>query len=296
MQNYYEKLGVSRYASVDEIKQATQQKIQLIKTAYATLSDADKRQAYDANRGEVDYYVLLDTDDMVTGTHLKAIAQEKLKEFEAIYKILSDSVKREEYDASLQASTSSAPPKPTISDDNPYAAPDTVVIDILGKNDEIKLASRGSRLKAYIIDTLIYMTPIIIVLVTATFLEDSEMASGFVEGMENGDFNSVSTFMPLYATFIALSFIVIFILNLIYLHRNGQTIGKKALNIKIVRTDYSRASLPRIIFLRYIVIGFLGGIPGIGVFITFADYLMIFGKERRCLHDYIADTIVVEAE
>jgi uncharacterized RDD family membrane protein YckC len=238
---------------------------------------------------------------MVTGTHLKAIAQEKLKEFEAIYKILSDSVKREEYDASLQASISSAPkssPKPTIlnDDDNPYAAPDTVVIDILGKNDGIELASRGSRLKAYIVDTLIYMIPIIIVLVAATFLEDSEMASGFVKGMENGDFNSVSTFMPLYVGFVALSFTVIFIVNLVYLYRNGQTIGKKALNIKIVRTDYSRASLPRIIFLRYIVIGFLGGIPGIGVFITFADYLMIFGKERRCLHDYIADTIVVEAE
>ena len=40
-----------------------------------------------------------------------------------------------------------------------------------------------------------------------------------------------------------------------------------------------------------IVNGLIGIIPGYGL----VDVLFIFGAERRCLHDYIARTKVVEA-
>jgi uncharacterized RDD family membrane protein YckC len=35
-------------------------------------------------------------------------------------------------------------------------------------------------------------------------------------------------------------------------------------------------------------------IPVVGRLINLVDPLLIFGKERRCLHDLIADTIVVD--
>jgi uncharacterized RDD family membrane protein YckC len=38
----------------------------------------------------------------------------------------------------------------------------------------------------------------------------------------------------------------------------------------------------------------LSGIPYAGGLITLVDLLLIFGKERRCLHDLMADTIVVD--
>jgi uncharacterized RDD family membrane protein YckC len=73
--------------------------------------------------------------------------------------------------------------------------------------------------------------------------------------------------------------------------RNGQSIAKKLLSIKVVRSDGSRASLGRIFWLRNIVNTLLSIVPLYGVI----DALFIFGEQRQCLHDKIADTIVVKA-
>jgi len=302
MENYYEILGISRYASIDEIKQVTQQQIQLIKTAYETLADTEKRQAYEANPTEIDYYALLDADNSVTSTRLKLTTQEKLNTFKSIYQLLSEPSKREAYNASLDAEPStdkiSSPEfstrlEPTAENDNPYAAPVTVMTDVM-IDSEMELASRLSRFGAYFVDLTIYMIPlvfmlIIIMLIVEGGLPDIDSIEG-VEGLMES---------PLGLTLLGglvLGFIGILILNLVYLYRSGQTIGKKVLKIKIIRTDYTRAGLARIIFLRYLVMGLLGSIPSIGFITTIADYLMIFGKARRCIHDHVADTIVVKVK
>jgi uncharacterized RDD family membrane protein YckC len=72
--------------------------------------------------------------------------------------------------------------------------------------------------------------------------------------------------------------------------RNGQSIAKKLLKIKVVRSDGSRASLGRIFWLRNVVNGLLSIIPAYGI----VDVLFIFGESRQCLHDKIADTIVIK--
>jgi uncharacterized RDD family membrane protein YckC len=77
--------------------------------------------------------------------------------------------------------------------------------------------------------------------------------------------------------------------------RNGQTIGKKLLGIKVVRSNGARASLGRIFWLRNFVNGIPASIPLIGMLYTLVDHLLIFGEPRQCLHDKIADTIVVNA-
>ena len=73
--------------------------------------------------------------------------------------------------------------------------------------------------------------------------------------------------------------------------RNGQSIAKKILGIKVVRSDGSPASLGRIFWLRNVVNGLISIIPLYGLI----DALFIFGESRQCLHDKIADTIVVKA-
>jgi uncharacterized RDD family membrane protein YckC len=80
-------------------------------------------------------------------------------------------------------------------------------------------------------------------------------------------------------------------LTILFVARNGQTIAKKLLNIKVVRSDGSPASLGRIFWLRNVVNALLGIIPLYGLI----DVLFIFGERRQCLHDMIADTIVVKA-
>ena len=62
-----------------------------------------------------------------------------------------------------------------------------------------------------------------------------------------------------------------------------------------MRTDGSRIGLARYIFLRVVPVVLISMIPFIGNLINLVDPLLIFGKERRCLHDLIADTIVVNA-
>ena len=48
--------------------------------------------------------------------------------------------------------------------------------------------------------------------------------------------------------------------------------------------------------LRMFVNNLIGNVPFVGPFYTLADILFIFGEERRCLHDHLASTKVVEAE
>ncbi|MCI0409163.1 MAG: RDD family protein [Acidobacteria bacterium] len=75
--------------------------------------------------------------------------------------------------------------------------------------------------------------------------------------------------------------------------REGQTIGKRVMHIRIVNYDDGQTAGPgRTIWKRTILNGLLGNfIPLYGLI----DPLFIFGAERRCLHDYIAGTKVVEA-
>ena len=89
------------------------------------------------------------------------------------------------------------------------------------------------------------------------------------------------------------------IVTIVLVHRNAQTIGKKLVGIKVARKDGSRASLARIFWLRNVVNALVGMVllvvPFLGGFYSIIDSLMIFGEQRRCIHDYIADTIVIRA-
>jgi uncharacterized RDD family membrane protein YckC len=73
--------------------------------------------------------------------------------------------------------------------------------------------------------------------------------------------------------------------------RYGQTLAKRLLEIRVVRSDGSPASLGRIFWLRNVVNSLLSVIP----FYFFIDSLLVLGERRQCIHDLIADTIVVKA-
>ena len=172
--------------------------------------------------------------------------------------------------------TNAAPPS---SPTNIYAPPEAIVDDVVPEG-EIALADRGARFIAALID-------------------------GVVIGALNGvlaytfgynifappDDPSVVLQILLMLSGIGLSLAV----NGYLLAKNGQTVGKKLMNIKIVRTDGSKATFQRIVGMRLLPVWIVSAIPIVGALVAVVDVLFIFRENRKCLHDNIADTIVVKA-
>lgn len=171
-------------------------------------------------------------------------------------------------------------------ENNPYAAPAAEIDDVRAWDAydlENRKAGRGKRLGAALLDgliSLIWLAPVI--------------WAGYMALDVRRGLKPAGPMVALMLLGLALM-ITIIVVNCLMLHRSGQTIGKRALDIAVVRVDGSRVSLPRYIFLRVAPMLVLNMIPIIGKVSGLLDPLLIFGKEKRCLHDLIADTIVVDA-
>ena len=171
---------------------------------------------------------------------------------------------------------------------NQYAPPKSTVADI-AHEDESQLASRTSRLVAVTLDGLIgfiAFTPAI--------------AMHFAQIVQQARGSRLLVWIALAKTggwfyFGVLVAVIVLVINLILLARNGQTIGKKLLGIKVVRVDGSPVTLFRVFFLRKVCNTLITLIPFLGSIYALVDTLMIFGEKRRMAHDYIADTIVIKA-
>jgi uncharacterized RDD family membrane protein YckC len=79
------------------------------------------------------------------------------------------------------------------------------------------------------------------------------------------------------------------------LAKRGQSLGKMAMNIRIVRNDNdSNPGFLSAVVLRIWLSGILSAIPCLGQLFLLIDILSIFSEERRCLHDWLAGTKVVD--
>lgn len=168
------------------------------------------------------------------------------------------------------------PPLPAL---NPYAAPVARVEDI--SDGQLVLADRGIRLAAVIIDGLVLFGGVAVLGIIAAIAAPSL-------GKSNPGL------MAFLGLAILAAFIILTVINMVMLHRHGQTIAKRMFGIKIVRGDGSHCALSRIIFARWLPVTLLGAIPLVGGVVSLTDALMIFGETQRCLHDVFADTLVVK--
>jgi uncharacterized RDD family membrane protein YckC len=165
---------------------------------------------------------------------------------------------------------------------NPYAPPRAEVRDSVPQ-DESELAGRGERFGAALLDGLI--TAIVVgVPVFMSFDWTTIETGNYMDAARPGGI-AVAVIAAL-----ALIGITIHLVN-----KNGQTIGKKVCGIKVVRSDFSRASLGRIFWLRNVVNGIPTIIPYVGNVYSLVDHAFIFNERRQCVHDKIADTIVIKA-
>jgi uncharacterized RDD family membrane protein YckC len=164
-------------------------------------------------------------------------------------------------------------------EDGRYAPPQAHVEDVEDPGGATQLATRGTRLAAAIVDTVIAMGLLWVVSkVTPWNPWDPDI--------------SFWSFQPV----TALGGMALFLLAHGYLlATRGQTIGKLALKIRITRSNGEKASFGRLVGLRYGVGALTGMVPGVAQIYGLIDALLIFRKSRKCLHDNIADTIVVKA-
>ena len=162
---------------------------------------------------------------------------------------------------------------------NPYAPPRARVQDVAAPRAALVLAERSSRLGAAIVDSLIFT-----VMVYAPILIGAAIGGGA------GSDNAAGPVLLLVGLTVT-GFIVWAWLTLRQMNATGQSLAKKRFNIKVVRADGSPASLGTLVWKRNVLTWLLSVLPLYG----FIEVLFIFGEKRQCLHDRMADTIVVEA-
>jgi uncharacterized RDD family membrane protein YckC len=169
-----------------------------------------------------------------------------------------------------------------------------VVADVGPAVGSFEAATRGSRLAAAILDSLIFVAPLVPVY--------GSLIRSFVHNGMRPNGNALAAdilSMGWYLTLGGLIELVLLVIMAVMVYRTQQTYGKRIMHIKVARTDGSRASFARIFWLRNVVNGLLSAalslVPFVGRLYWLVDVLFIFGEPRRCVHDYIADTIVIRA-
>jgi uncharacterized RDD family membrane protein YckC len=169
---------------------------------------------------------------------------------------------------------------------NPYAPPVAAVRDIPMSYASTELADLGSRLGAAFLDGIIFAAMVYLPMLFATIL------AGVGSAAAGANESTAAGMMMLLGVGLMLVGLVAWIwLTVKYVNANGQSIAKKIVGIKVVRSDGSPISFGRLFWLRNVVNTIIGVIPLYGLL----DVLFIFSDSRQCLHDKLADTIVVKA-
>ena len=149
-----------------------------------------------------------------------------------------------------------------------------------GRN--VELAGAGSRLLARIVDILIFVVPVLVLAIaTIDFDDNSDEAAG----------------APLGFTLLMVA------LGLIYeiwmIAAKGQTLGKMATRIKVIRADNGELPGWSNSFNRWILPGFFGVVGGfiqaVGLVSLLIYLSLLWGKNRQGWHDMVAKTLVVKA-
>jgi uncharacterized RDD family membrane protein YckC len=166
--------------------------------------------------------------------------------------------------------------QPNMPQDNPYAAPSAGLADIAEAGPDLPLASRGARLGATLLDGVIAGVALMLAFLPSILVKSQDAGSWSL-------------------ALVLLILVALIVVNAVLAARNGQTIGKYLLKIRVARPNGDNPGLSRIFFVRYLPVTVLGALPLVGAIVALADTLMIFRDNRRCLHDEIADTIVVVA-
>ncbi|MEO5688064.1 MAG: RDD family protein [Burkholderiaceae bacterium] len=175
---------------------------------------------------------------------------------------------------------------------NPFAPPRAAVDDHYDTQLELVEAGRGARFVAVLIDGLapfVVIMGILAAVAIPAYQTYVQRAKGLPVAHDAGGA------IIAVAALAGLAMLAFFIYSATLVYRYGQTVGKRMMGIRVVRSDGSRVAFSRFIFLRWLPLFIVGIIPWIGYLSGLVDALLIFRDSHQCLHDNIADTRVVTA-
>jgi uncharacterized RDD family membrane protein YckC len=162
---------------------------------------------------------------------------------------------------------------------NPYAPPVAAVAFRRSAEQEAPLATLGQRLGAAMLDGFVGIPIAVPIVVGISRLEQNE--------------SDVAGMILIGVGVIGILGLIVY--NLVLLITKGQTIGKKWLNIRIA--DYQTNENPGFVkafLMRGVVNWLIQMVPILGMFYPIVDICFIFREDRRCIHDLIAGTHVVQ--
>lgn len=145
---------------------------------------------------------------------------------------------------------------------------------------ELNLASRWRRLGAAILDF------VVVGILAATLMD--------VIGLDDRLNEAVMSSLVYNLVLGALFSVLFLLINFKLLKDKGQTIGKKVLGIKIVNLAGGQATWRKNLSKRYATFLIPGQISVIGSIFELVNFLFVFGKKKRCIHDYAGSTQVVK--
>jgi uncharacterized RDD family membrane protein YckC len=149
------------------------------------------------------------------------------------------------------------------------------------------LASWGSRFAAWLIDVMILLVPVIVFTVIIVAAAAGSDSAAWVTGI-----------LGFFAYLVAL-FLYAPLLMMREGEHNGQTLGKQALGIRVVRDNGEAMGFGWAALREIVVKGFL--VAFAGAIIPFLPWLLdnlwpLWDSENRALHDMIVSTHVVQVQ
>jgi uncharacterized RDD family membrane protein YckC len=164
--------------------------------------------------------------------------------------------------------------------ENRYQPPKAEVSDVATVGDS-EMASRGLRFGAAMIDGII----------GAAIVGSAMFFSNYWTKAMAG----TATYLDQLAL-APVGLVAFLVVHGYLLHTSGQTVGKRLVGTRIVSVDENRIlPLWKVFVLRFLPISVVAQIPFVGQALSLVDALFIFRDDKRCLHDIIAGTKVVQA-
>jgi uncharacterized RDD family membrane protein YckC len=171
--------------------------------------------------------------------------------------------------------------------ENPYAPPiSDVNAGTVPAPVEGQLAGRVTRFVAQLVDGLLYLVAVVPALIA------SFQSGAFREGSTSAIFRTfVSGGLGLIS---GVAWLGLIVFQAYLIATTGQSIGKRLFKIKIVKVDGAPVNFVSGVLVRNWLMMILQQVPGVNLVLPLTDALFIFRRDRRCIHDLLAGTKVIQ--